>query len=263
MRKRVDLISTLGAISILLVVGALTSQDVVRAQAVPAVMAHQGRLLDSGGTPVTTPTSVTFQFWDAASGGTMLSSQTQTITPDAQGFYETFLNLPASPLPANLYLQLIVAGTSLTPRLQFGSVAYAAKAGGLECASCDIGVGTTSPVTITGGRVVDVENPAGAAVLRLGDGGGVEWELQSTVIGTAAMNLSNITDSTNPLTIMRNGNVGVNTTGPNARLQVNGGDIAVGTQGQGLILHATDGPNCYRLSVNNSGSIATQLVTCP
>src|SRR5206468_5051858 len=58
-------------------------------------------------------------------------------------------------------------------------------------------------------------------------------------------------------------NVGIGTTAPNAKLQVTLGDVYVQTQGNGIILRATDGPNCYRVTVNNSGTLTTTLVTCP
>ena len=58
-------------------------------------------------------------------------------------------------------------------------------------------------------------------------------------------------------------NVGIGTTAPNAKLQVTSGDAYVQTQGKGIILRATDGPNCYRVTVNNAGVLATALITCP
>ncbi|MBI4397057.1 MAG: hypothetical protein HY548_08185 [Elusimicrobia bacterium] len=42
-----------------------------------------------------------------------------------------------------------------------------------------------------------------------------------------------------------------------------GGDVAVLTQGKGVIFKATDGANCFRVTVNNAGSLATTQVTCP
>jgi hypothetical protein len=59
------------------------------------------------------------------------------------------------------------------------------------------------------------------------------------------------------------GNVGIGTTGPNSRLQVSGGDAAVATQGFGMILKATDGANCFRVTVNNAGVLSQTLITCP
>lgn len=58
-------------------------------------------------------------------------------------------------------------------------------------------------------------------------------------------------------------NVGIGTITPNAKLQIEGGDVAVTTQGNGIILKATDGPNCYQITVNNAGILNTALVSCP
>ena len=41
------------------------------------------------------------------------------------------------------------------------------------------------------------------------------------------------------------------------------GDIAVSTQGYGLILKATNGANCYRITVDNNGLLSTTQVSCP
>jgi hypothetical protein len=42
-----------------------------------------------------------------------------------------------------------------------------------------------------------------------------------------------------------------------------GGDVYVKSVGKGIILSATDGPNCFRITVDNTGQLTTALVTCP
>jgi hypothetical protein len=50
---------------------------------------------------------------------------------------------------------------------------------------------------------------------------------------------------------------------PNAKIRMTIGDVAVLAQGNGLILRATDGANCYRITVNNMGALSTSPITCP
>ena len=99
---------------------------------VPTIISHQGRLLNSSNQPVTSNVSVVFSIYDAATGGSQVWTETQSITPDNLGFYETFLG-GVTPLPSALpnpsYLQITVQSETLSPRLQFGSVPFAQKAG--------------------------------------------------------------------------------------------------------------------------------------
>lgn len=71
------------------------------------------------------------------------------------------------------------------------------------------------------------------------------------------------TNNSTAMTIKSDGKVGMGTTSPGAKLQVSGGDLAVTTQSNGVILRATDGANCFRLTVNNAGTLSTSSVTCP
>ena len=93
----------------------------------------------------------------------------------------------------------------------------------------NVGIGTMTPTTATGGRALHVHNPSGPSALRLGHGGanGQQWEWQSTVIdNTGAMNLSNLTSMNNPVTVLANGNVGIGSTAPRRRLDVLGEIVA-------------------------------------
>ena len=59
------------------------------------------------------------------------------------------------------------------------------------------------------------------------------------------------------------GNFGIGTLTPGARLVVEGGNAYISTQTKGLILRATTGTNCYRLTVDSAGMLVSTLLTCP
>ncbi|GEM_PF-1848510 len=113
--------------SILLVVAGALLFNPTQIHAAPAKIAHQGRLLNAQNQPISTPVSVEFAIYGAETGGNPSWYETQFVTPDALGFYETFLG-EGTPLPSisePAYLQLTVNGEVLNPRLEFGSVPFA------------------------------------------------------------------------------------------------------------------------------------------
>ncbi|MBL0006680.1 MAG: hypothetical protein IPP25_05680 [Saprospiraceae bacterium] len=58
------------------------------------------------------------------------------------------------------------------------------------------------------------------------------------------------------------GNVGIGTQTPSARVQVAGGDVYIQDIDNGVIMKSPDG-GCWRLTVNNDGTIKTSAITCP
>ena len=61
-----------------------------------------------------------------------------------------------------------------------------------------------------------------------------------------------------------NTNVGVGTTAPRERLEVRGGNIYVGSPGQGIILKSPNGATCRVLSIDNAGNLVVAvLASCP
>ena len=53
-------------------------------------------------------------------------------------------------------MQIQVQSETLSPRLQFGSVPFAQRAGDLDCDNCQVGIGTTSPsekLDVQGGNI--------------------------------------------------------------------------------------------------------------
>ena len=57
--------------------------------------------------------------------------------------------------------------------------------------------------------------------------------------------------------------VGIGTTAPKAKLDVTGGNILVGSPGQGIVLKSPDGATCKLLSIDNAGAMVLSAVACP
>jgi hypothetical protein len=122
---------------------------------------------------------------------------------------------------ANFFVRDVTSGSRLPFRIRPGAPTSSIDIS----ASGNVGVGTASPTTSTGDAWFTSITPAALPHCVLGDGAanGQQWEWQSTVIGaTGAMNLSNVTALTNPMTILATGNVGIATTAPTDTLSVNG-----------------------------------------
>lgn len=143
-------------------------------QGAPPVLQYQARLLNTAGQPLTaTGLNVTFRIWDAANGGAVIYTESQTL--DVVG---GLLSAPigtVTPLPsaifstsANRWLGITVGTDSeMTPRQRLGSTAYAIRADSARAAD-DVPNAEITPksVTVGGMLVIDasgnwVGNPTG------------------------------------------------------------------------------------------------------
>ncbi|HVN67045.1 MAG TPA: hypothetical protein VMT55_01630, partial [Candidatus Sulfotelmatobacter sp.] len=98
--------------------------------AVPGKLSYEGRLTDSAGNPVTSSKTVVFTIYDAATAGTSLWTESQSVTPNNQGVFSVLLGStsPLSPTVFNgdpRYIEITVGGETISPRSQVVSVGYA------------------------------------------------------------------------------------------------------------------------------------------
>jgi hypothetical protein len=48
-----------------------------------------------------------------------------------------------------------------------------------------------------------------------------------------------------------------------AKVNVAGGNILIGSPGEGLILRSPNGTTCIKLAIDNAGLMTTQIIACP
>ncbi|HEX4823482.1 MAG TPA: hypothetical protein VFV19_04185 [Candidatus Polarisedimenticolaceae bacterium] len=129
----------------------LTVTASLAAAAVPAVVNYQGRLTDN--TPQQNPLDATvtmdFSIWDAASGGSSLWTETQSVQV-VKGLFNVLLG-SSSAMPPTLfssgeirYLEIHVTGETLTPRQRIATAPFANAAGRADDAASLGGVGASA-----------------------------------------------------------------------------------------------------------------------
>jgi Phage Tail Collar Domain len=103
------------------------------AAAVPATVGYQGRLYDQNGNPISGTLSVVFSLYPAASAGTAVWTETQSVT-FADGYFTAQLGsvtaFPASTFNGSVLYLGVKVGTDaeMTPRASVASVPYALAA---------------------------------------------------------------------------------------------------------------------------------------
>lgn len=168
------------AVTVLLLSASLTVATV------PSLINYQGVLRDAGGHPIKMPTSIQFRIWSADVGGVELWTESQLVTPDAQGGFDVLLGvvaaIPESVFVGDAYLGMTIApDAEMTPRARIVSVGYAYRVGTVDGAS--------------GGAIsgnLNLENSTGSGGLILKEGKRFlhNYGVGNTFVGQDAGNLT-------------------------------------------------------------------------
>lgn len=224
---------------------------------VPPLMSYQGKLTDATGAPVSDGDyCMEFKIYDSATDGNVLWSETQDPVPVTNGLFSLLLG-SVSPIPDTVFCQPdrwlavnICGEPEMVPRRRITSVGYAFKADKAQTADTadyalsappdddwtisgnnmysavpgSVGIGTDSPGTkldVNGGAARITNQGDGAVVLDLN----TERNWQFRQLGTeanTALELANIGGGNKHFVINTAGKVGIGTTDPATKLDVNG-----------------------------------------
>lgn len=207
-------------LSFCLLVGAAQVHAVVTIQpdAVPGSFNFQGRLEDAG-TPVQGTRSIVFNLYDALTSGNLLDSNTVSVTV-TQGLFNASVTFSTTALAASgqKYLELVVAGTTLSPREPLQSVPYAQVAKYVESKSTM----TVHKIIFADGSAQTAAGVGSANSLSVNTDAAITADADANGSGSVILN----TGSNERMRIVNSGLVGVGTSSPTSLLHV-AGNMAV------------------------------------
>jgi hypothetical protein len=101
----------------------------VLSQGVPSAITYQGKLTNASGVPLEGNYNLTFKFYTG--GGALLWTSPVIPVTASNGLFSTRIEpIPSSVFAGDdVWLETVVAGTVLTPKVKFASVPYALRAG--------------------------------------------------------------------------------------------------------------------------------------
>ena len=92
---------------------------------------------------------------------------------------------------------------------------------------------------------------------------GSRADVSANLTNATAIGAGTIAAQNNSVVLGNNATVGIGTNTPKAKLDVTGGNILVGSPGQGMILKSPNGATCKLLSIDNAGAMVLATVACP
>ena len=206
-------------------------------------ISYQGRLADSIGNPVTTSgVGMQFRLYNTDTGGSPLWEESHPAVPVEDGLFHVLLGstnpIPVSLLANNstLWLGITVgADSEMTPREQIASVPYAMIAstvpdgsvttakiadGAVTSAKLNVdnGLGMNGNLTVTG----NVTLAAGWKQILFSDPGNYDFSIVHNGGSSLDFRSPEYAGGTTAMSIANSGNVGIGTTDPKAKLEIQG-----------------------------------------
>lgn len=240
---------------------------VILSAEVPNLIDFQGRLANANGYAIDGNVSITFTIYDSETNRTALWTETQSVDV-TDGLFQVTLG-ESTTFPNDLFdslnrwIGINVAGDGeMTPRTKLASVPYALQ-GGTAAPDDDwtidgdnvyhengnVGIGTTNPDTdltvysdedYHGLTLQSSNNLFNQGFRFRNPGGHYAWNMYRKDDGTGSSDLvfasghhGNVADLTDRIIFKRNGNVGIGTTSPTTKLDVNGAVTATLFSGGG------------------------------
>jgi hypothetical protein len=166
-------------------------------------------------------------------------------------------------LQSGLNAKIARTGDTMTGALNLPKDGLVVGNDQLVLAGGNMGLGTTSPsarLTISGPKVDD----GSTGIEFRNTSGNDSFLLAAGIPGVTNSHLS-ISQGNSPELVIANGsgNVGIGTSAPHSKLQVDGGNLYVGSPGQGIVLKSPNGAVCRRLTIDNTGAMVLLPITCP
>lgn len=260
------MIRTFGRLSLPIIILGLTILGQAFA-GTPLILNHQGRLLDASDTPIDGAVDLEFRIYESATGGVPLWSELHPGMQVQDGLFTASLG-ETVPIPANLlavsssvpmdrYLEVIVQGTVISPRLRLSSVPYAVASSRI---SGDIET-RQDELTIEEGGVVRAKLASLGSVTYVGT-----WDVSSDKHNLLYTDSDSsglvVGDNQGPL-IRLQGNVGINEPIPDTKLHIGDidrdgfPDVVVASSGNERTIAIQQGNNPFVVS---SGDDTTSLV---